>query len=278
MSNRNIRAAPGVAESGLGRPLLGLTMAGLGIVGLVTGEFASVWQRIPIDDLPGRPALALATAAVELLAGLGLLFARTVTPAARTLVVFVLLWLVLLKLPAVIAVPQMEATWLGFGEIAVIFAGAWIVFARHAGAWERARMRWATGSNGVRAARWLFTIALPMIGLSHFFYDRETASFVPQWLPSPYAWAYLTGAGSLAACAGLLFGVLPRVAATLEAAMLVVITVLVWTPYLTPAPVDAFHVTGFLISSAIACGAWVVADSYRASPWLSFVRPFSLRG
>src|SRR5438876_7612925 len=47
---------------------------------------------------------------------------------------------------------------------------------------------------------------------------------------SPLGWTYLTGAGSLAAAAGMLFGVYPRLAANLEAAMLWIITLLVWVP------------------------------------------------
>jgi uncharacterized membrane protein len=244
------------------------TMICLGILGLIHGDFALVWQRIPIEHLPGRQYFAYGAAAVELLAGIGLLLKPTATPAARVSCVFLLLWLALLKLPAVVMVPQMEATWLGFGEIAVMLAGAWILFAADAGRWEREHLTFAVDANGVRWARLLFAVSLPMIGLSHFVYDKETAAFVPGWLPFPLAWAYLTGAGSIAASLGLLFGVWPRLAATLEAAMLGVITLLVWGPGLL-APFDRTRWTGFVISAAIACGAWIVADSYRGLRWLA---------
>jgi uncharacterized membrane protein len=243
-------------------------MIGLGIVGLVHGDFALVWQRIPIDPLPGREAIAYACAAIELAGGIGLLIARTHALAARVLFVFIGLWLVLLKLPAVLRVPQMEATWLGFGEIAVVLAGAWIPFADDADLQQQRRLKFLAGSTGIRNARWLFIASLPMIGLSHFFYAAQTAAYVPHWLPFPLGWAYLTGAGSLAACLGLAlgpkFGVSPRLVATLEAAMLGVITVLVWGPGLFALSPDRTQWTGFLISAAIACGAWTVADSYRS--------------
>jgi uncharacterized membrane protein len=244
-------------------------MIGLGVIGLVEGDFALVWQRIPIDDLPGRQVLAYLCAGIELGTGIGLLFRRTGRLASRILVVYLLLWVVLLKLPAVIMVPQMEATWLGFGEISVILAGAWILFAARAGVWESRHLKFAVGADGVRKARLLFAICLPMIGLSHFVYSTQTADFVPAWLPFRLAWAYLTGAGNIAAGIALLFGIQSRLAATLEAAMLGIITVLVWAPGIGAGPTDRLHVTGFLISSAIACGAWVVADSYRAMGWLA---------
>lgn len=250
----------------LGRTLFAATMIGLGVIGLIQGDFALVWQRIPIEHLPGRSFFAYASAAIELLAGIGLLIRRTARPASAVLAVFLLLWLVLLKVPAVVVVPSMEATWLGFGEIAVLFAGGWMLHAIEARA-ARGATRVARGVRAMCAARVLFALSLPMIGLSHFFYVRETSAFVPGWLPFPAGWAYLTGAGSIAACLGILFGVWPRLAAMLEAAMLTIITLLVWGPKLFIAPPDRTSWTGFTISLAIAAGAWVIADSYRAIGW-----------
>jgi len=257
--------AAGMAPS---RVFFAATMIGLGVLGLVYGDFALVWQRIPIENLPGRQYFAYGSAAIELLAGIGLLLKPSATLAARVLCVFLLLWLVLLKLPAVVIAPQIEATWLGFGEIAVMLAGAWMLLAAAAGRWEREHLTFAVGVSGVRWARLLFAVSLPMIGLSHFVYGAETAAYVPGWLPFPLAWAYLTGAGSIAASLGLLFALWPRLAATLEAAMLGVITLLVWGPGLL-SPFDRTRWTGFFISAAIACGAWIVADSYRGLRWFA---------
>jgi uncharacterized membrane protein len=165
-------------------------------------------------------------------------------------------------LPGVLAMPLMEATWLGFGEIAVMLAGGWIVFAAaHAG--TAGRWQLFTGAGGVRSARLLFALSLPMIGLSHFVYSKETVAFVPAWLPYPLGWAYLTGGASLVASAALLLRVVPRLAAALEAAMLGAITVLVWGAGVIATPTDRTQWTGLLISFAIAGGAWLVADSYR---------------
>ena len=179
--------------NGWGLHLFALTMIGLGISGLASGDFASVWQQIPIDHLPGRAFFAYATAIVELAAGLGLLFRQSVAIASRILFVFLLLWLILLKAPGIVASPSIEVMWLGFGEIAVMVAGGWILFATYN---ANDRSTFLVGRNGIRSARVLFAIALPMIGLSHFFYADETAKFVPAWLPLRHGWAYLTGAGS----------------------------------------------------------------------------------
>jgi uncharacterized membrane protein len=244
-------------------------MVGLGVIGLIYGDFAMGWQRIPIEHLPGKQFFAYASALIELVTGLGLLIPRTTRISSRILFVFLLIWAVLLKLPAVVTVPKTEGTWLGFGEIAVILAGGWILFAVHAGEWERSHLKFAVGARGVHMARILFALSLPMIGLSHFFYTPATVALVPAWLPDRLAWAYLTGAGNIVAGVAVLFAVFPRLAATTEAAMLGIITLLVWGPGLVTKPTDRLQVTAFLISSVITCGAWIVADSYRGTPWFA---------
>jgi len=263
----NLAKGAGTPSMSLGHVLLALVMIALGIRGLVYGDFASVWQRIPIEHLLARQFFVYACAVIELATGLGLLMKRMVGFSSGILFIYLLLWAVLLKLPAVVFVPTMEATWLGFGEIAVILAGGWIVFAVHAGSWARSHVGLVTGMRGVRWARLLFALSLPTIGLSHFVYAKETASFIPAWLPWHLGWAYLTGAGSLATSLGVLFAIWPRLAVTLEAAMLSVITLLVWLPGVITAPGND-SVTPFLMSTAIACGAWAMADSYRGVGWL----------
>jgi uncharacterized membrane protein len=249
--------------------LFGTMIAALGVIGLIYGDFALVWQRIPIENLPGRTFIAYACAVIELVAGLGLVLRRTARVSSAVLFVFMTLWAGLLKLPAVVAVPEMEATWLGFGEIAVMMAGAWILFTEYAGEWERAHLGFLANAKGVAIARLLFALSLPMIGLSHFVYSKETVEFVPHWLPFRLGWAYLTGAGSIAAGLGVLFRVWPRLAAAMEAWMLTVITLLVWGLGVVGKPTDRVQWTGFFISFAIASGAWAVAASYHDTPWLA---------
>jgi len=96
-----------------------------------------------------------------------------------------------------------------------------------------------------------------------------TASFVPKWMPFPLGWTYLTGAASLAAAAGMLCGIYPRLAANLEAAMLWIITLLVWVPRVFSMPRDEGNWSELAISAAIASGVWLVAESYRNEPWLA---------
>ncbi|WP_266157478.1 hypothetical protein [Dyella silvatica] len=268
--NSSFAALSSATERPWSYVMFALVMMSLGIIGFIYGDFALVWQRIPIEHLPGQQFFAYACAAIELATGLGLLIKSTARLSAYVLFIYLLLWVVLLKVPAVVAVPKMEATWLGFGEIAVILAGAWVIFAALAG--DSHGAKFFTGKNGVRSARLLFALSLPMIGLAHFFYSEQTVAMVPGWLPYGLGWVYLTGAGSIVASIAVLLAIFPRLAATLEAAMLAVITLLVWGPALMKMPVDRTSLTAFVISLAIAGGAWVVADSYRGVSWFAVGR------
>jgi uncharacterized membrane protein len=239
--------------------LFAVGMIGLGILALVYGDFALVWQPVA-PWIPGRTVLAYVAGLVMLLGGVGLLLRATAAWSARILFPYLIVWL-LLKVPAVVVAPQMEAVWLGFGELAVLLAGGWILFATLAGLREGSPLTFATGENGVHLARMLFAASLIPIGLSHIVYVKETAELVPAWLPYRAGWAYLTGAGQIACGLGVLFSIFPRVAAIVEAGMISLFTLLVWAPAILAAPRIRLPWTAFFISWAIASAAWVVAQN-----------------
>jgi uncharacterized membrane protein len=239
--------------------LFAVGMIGLGILALVYGDFALVWQPVA-PWIPGRTALAYGSGLIMLLGGVGLLLRATAAWSARILFPYLIVWL-LLKVPALLAAPQMEAVWLGFGELAVLLAGGWVLFAKLAGLREGSPLTFATGENAIRLARMLFAVSLLPIGLSHLVYVKQTAEFVPAWLPYRVGWAYLTGAGQMACGLGVLFSIFARVAASAEAGMLSLFTLLVWVPAILAAPRTRLPWTAFFISWAIASAAWVVAQN-----------------
>jgi len=234
-------------------------MIGLGILALDYGDFALVWQPVA-PWIPGRTLLAYGSGLIMLLGGVGLLFRATVAWSIRILFPYLIVWL-LVKVPALLVAPQIEAVWLGFGEIAVLMTGGWVLFAKLAGLREGSPLRFATGEKGVRLARILFAVSLIPIGLSHIVYVKETAQLVPAWLPYRAGWAYLTGAGQIACGLGVLFSIFPRVAARAEAGMISLFTLLVWGPAILAAPTTRLPWTAFFISWAIASAAWVVAQN-----------------
>ena len=238
--------------------LYAIGLLGLGVLALVFHDFALGWQPVPAW-IPGRTALAYATGLLMLACGAGLLFRATAVWAARILLPYLILWL-LLKIPALFVAPGMEAVWLGFGEIVMLMSGGWILWAISDNAAWGSILAGITGNAGLARAQVAFGLAVLPVGLSHLVYIPETEGFVPAWLPAHTFWAYLTGAGQIACGLGILFRVLPRVAAWCEAGMISVFTLLVWMPMVVSKPGDRGAWTGFFISWIIGAAAWVVAQ------------------
>lgn len=221
-------------------------MIGLGVVGLIFGDFAQVWHTVPAW-VPLRRALASASAVLMLACGIGLLPKRTAAPASRVLLYFWALAVVLVEVPAVVEHPLNEIAWQGLAHLTMLLTAAWILFTLD----ERA----------VRVARLLFGLTLVPIGLAHFVYLELTAPLVPAWLPYHTFWAYFTGAAQIAAAVGVLVGIYAQLAAALEAVLLAAFTFLVWPPLMLAAPTKAGLWSEFTISWALTAAAWVVAAS-----------------
>jgi uncharacterized membrane protein len=234
-------------------------MIGMGVLALIYGDFALVWQPVP-QWVPGRTALAYASGVIMVLGGFGLLARATRPWAVRILFPYLIIW-ALLKVPALVVAPKIEAVWLGFGELAVLMAGGWVLFARLAELPDRSALAFLTTEKSVWVAQKFLAVWLIPIGLSHIFYVQPTVDLVPAWLPYREGWAYLTGAGHIAAGLGILFSIFPRVAAYAEAAMIGVFTLLVWVPKIVATPKTRLPWTAFFISWVIAAAAWVVAQN-----------------
>ena len=239
--------------------LFAVGMLGLGILALIYGDFALVWQPVAAW-VPGRTALAYLSGIIMLVGGAGLLFDSTAKWSVRILFPYLIVW-TLLKVPALVIAPKVEGVWLGFGELAVLLAGGWTLFAVLAELPERSFLSFVTGERGVRLARIFFAVWVFPIGLAHIMYVKETAALVPAWLHFQTGWAYLTGFGQIACSLGVLFSIFPRVAAAVEAGMISLFALLVWAPAVLAAPKSRFPWTALLISWAIAAGAWVVAQN-----------------
>jgi hypothetical protein len=256
--------------TGFGVALTGIAFAGLALLSLANGNFAPILEPFPAM-LPWRDVWAYGLGGLLLAAAVGLFFPRTTLASVLVIGLYELAWVAARARPLV-QKPLSVGSWYGLAEALGPLIGAWILYAlllRRHGTQAPTVM---TGDRALQVARILFGAACVVYGAAHFAYAAYTAAMVPAWLPGRTGLTYLTGACHAAAGFGLLFGILPRLAATLEAVMMGLFGVLVWLPsfFAHPAPEWAPTLqtrwSETLLTILLAASAWIVATSLLTVP------------
>jgi len=235
--------------------MFGLATAVLGVVGLVWGDYAYVWEPVP-NGPTGQTVLGYAVAVPFLLAGLALLWPRTTRLGTLALTVLYGLPVIILDVPRAFAHPNAFLAWYGIAEPLAIAAGALVAYA----CWGR--LEPASAQRVAKIGRVLFGACLIVFGLAHFVYLDYTAKMVPAYLPPGQVfWAYATAGGHIAAGIAILSGVAARLAAMLLTAMFVVFAFLVHAPTIFTHPHVHFNWTENSINFCLIASAWVIAAS-----------------
>jgi len=236
---------------GVGQLFFALSFAAIGAISFAARDFLLFQEPVP-PNIPWRETLACISAALMLVPGIGMLFPATVRRSTLILTAFVALWVVVLQIPRAVTQRRVEVNWLGVGEDSSIAAGGWLLYCAVAG----------RNDASVRIARILFGLALVPIGVSHFVYLKLAVGMVPTWVPLRSPLTLLAGVGHIAAGLAILCGVVPRLAATLEASMQSLITVICWVSAVVAAPTHRAQWVTLCISTTITAAAWAVAESY----------------
>ncbi len=260
----NARSTPagGIRIASAGHALFAAVLIWLGAMGLRKGDFVQIWQPVP-KWVPAREALAYLCGLISLGSGIALLWQRTAAVAARVILVSLLVWLVVLRLPFLFfQTPLVLVAWT-CGSTAVMVAGAWVLNIWFAGARDRERLGPVAGAAGLRIARVLYGLSLIPFGLAHFLYLDATTVLIPGWLPGHVAWAYFTGAAFIAAGLAVITGMGARWAAVLSTAQFGLFGLIVWVPRVLKGGINDFQWGEFVVTFALMAGAWVVAESYR---------------
>jgi uncharacterized membrane protein len=251
----------------MGHAVFSATMIGLGIVGLLYPDFVPVWNPFPAS-VPARELFLYLGALISLTSGIGLLVPRLAPAAARLLLATLLLWLLFFRLPNFLHEPLFAACWTVF-PLAVILAAAWVLHVWFASDWDRKHLGFIGSNNGLRIARVLYGLSLIFFGMAHFLAVQATTPLVPKWLPAHLFWAYFTGCTFIAAGVAVLIGLYARLAAALSALQIGLFLILVWIPIVAAGSKVPFQWSETILNTALLAAAWVIADSYRNTPWLA---------
>ena len=249
---------------GLSRGLFAVASASLAILNLTYGLIVPAW-------MPWRETWVYGSALFVLVASAGLCFSRTALPSALTICAYLAIW-ALTCTPQIVSNPLSVGGWYGFCEALTSLVGAWILYAMLQGQSRGSQMQIA-GERSVRAARILFGLTCVFYGWSHFVYPTYTASMVPTWLPGHLGLAFFTGLAHVAAGVGIIVGILPRLAATLEAIMMSLFGLLVWVPSFFAQPPPKWATppqnqwSELVVNLLLAASAWIVATSLRDRSW-----------
>ena len=245
----------------VGHAVFAATMIGLGILGLIKGDFTVGWAPVP-QGVPAREALAYLCACVSVVSGAGLLWRRTAAAAARLLLGYLLFWLLVFRVPGLFRSLSVDVYW-AVCSTATISAAAWVLYTWFATDWDKQRVGFATGERGLRIGRSLYGLAMIPFGWAHFAYLQHTAELVPGWLPAHVAWASITGGAFIAAGLAILTGVRAGLATALSAVQIGMFLLLVWVPAAATRPLNDFQWGETVITWVLTAAGWVVADSYR---------------
>jgi uncharacterized membrane protein YphA (DoxX/SURF4 family) len=246
MQNRSIASNLGVYAYAAGAIFLGL-------LGLYSGDFATSWQRVGAN-VPFREVLAYLTAAIELAAGLALLWPRTARAGALTLTIvfsiFTLLWV-----PKYLEnLRNFDPLGNFFEEFSLVVAGA-VLFASFSPAGSSVARRESLIGR-------LYGLCAISFGFGHIYYMPGILNWIPKWLPpSQVFWVYATTIGFFMAAAAILTGIMAPLASRLVTAEIVAFEVLVWIPKLVAGPHDHINWAGNAICIALAGAPWAVSDS-----------------
>jgi uncharacterized membrane protein YphA (DoxX/SURF4 family) len=229
----------------------------LGLLGLVSRDFATSWQNVG-PNVPLRVPLAYLTAIIELAAGIALLIPRTARAAALTLTalysLFTLIWLS----KSFVNLGNFDPIGNVFEELSLVAAGLVLC------------AKFSPADSAIARRRQFFVLLFGLcpisFGIVHIVDMPGLLKWIPAWLPpGRMFWAYATTLGFFAAAVSILTGIMAPLAARLLTAEIVVFELLVWVPGLWAPSSNHFIWSGNAISLAMIGAAWVVSDSIGAA-------------
>ena len=202
----------------VGRILYAIGLIGIGVQHFIFAEFIPVVMPAWPSWIPGRPYCAYALGALLILAGAAMLFDFKGRTVAALTGAFFLLSFLAAHIPSTLAFsPGHLGSWTNTFKALTMCGGAWLI----AG---------SLGERGTQLPRFLerimplgrffLPITVVTFGIDHFLYPDFVKTLVPSWIPWHLFWNYFAAVALISSGLGIIFRVLPRLAALLLGVMI----------------------------------------------------------
>ncbi len=243
----------------VGSILLAATTAILGVLSIVTGDFAYTWQPVP-DALPARALAARISGVVLVIVSALFLMPRTARRGLVAMTGIFAAWLLVLHVPRLLT----GANWLGSFEF-LLPLGACLALmgTTRDDPTSASAPRLLNAGRLVSIGRMCFGVGLIGCGASHFVYAQFAAEMIPEWIPARLFFTYLTGVGHIAAGLSLIAGVWMRLSTALLCFMLACFVLLLHVPRVLANP-NRYEWTMLIVATLFNGAAWLIAAAVRS--------------
>jgi uncharacterized membrane protein YphA (DoxX/SURF4 family) len=252
-----------------GRLIFAIAIAAIGAENLICAHVSEiVFTQSPpaVPVLPFVPPIPILVYLVGVaLFAAGACMAVNLRPrsAAILLGLFFLLCVLVIYAPKAVARPRdlnvrtcfFEG--LALGAAALTLAGC--LQKEKPGSKTRSPLAGRVTDKLIALAPYLFAMSSIVFGVTHFLVPQFIASLVPAWIPAGMFWAYLTGAGFIAAGASIATGIGARWGAFWLGIMFLLWFLFLHTPRVVIHPRIPAEWSSAFIALGMAGGAWICA-------------------
>ncbi len=250
--------------SSVGRIFFGIAMMGMGFQSIYYHDFPYMLIPPKHSWIPGLAILAYISGALLILVGACIAFGKKVRPISLVLGIVLLLIFCFYFIPY-----QLFATnkYLDFGEWEnaekelALAAGVFVIAGCFSEKKENRFMSLLARLIPLGAI--IFSITILCFGTDHFLYAKDTADYMPLWVPLPLFWVYFAGAALIASGIGIILNIKRRLSATLLGTMIFIWVIILHIPKAIANPFEGRggEVTSTFLALAYSGIAFAIAGT-----------------
>jgi uncharacterized membrane protein len=250
--------------SDIGRNFFGIALGGVGVLTIYYDNFG--YMLIPTRHLqiPGVGMSAYISGAWFILSGVFIVFRKKIR------LISLLLGSVLLLIFCFYLIPyqfMFNPNYMSFGEwenaekVLTLSGGAFIIAGCFSMKNENSFTRLL--AKLIPLGVIFFSLTIICYGINHFLYAKDTADYIPVWMPFKLFWTYFAGTALIGSGIAIILKIKPRLIATLLGTMIFIWFIILHIPRIIVSPAE--FIGGEFLGAFLAlayCGiAFVIAGT-----------------